>query len=109
MNWKPPAPKGTKCPLWRKDVSKVCHECEWYDRIEGQHPQTGERIDRWMCGINRLILLQIETARQASGTSDAVISFRNEMAQANEQTCRLIAAAAIRPNASPPILIQDRN
>ncbi len=101
MTGKPIAPKGTKCPLWRKDVSKICHECEWYDKIEGTHPLTGARVDKWMCALNRMILMQTETAKQAYGTSDAVISFRNEVAKGREEDrangARILGSIPIPP------------
>lgn len=74
----PIAPKGTNCPLWKKDVSKVCHTCEWYEPIFGTHPQTGERIDKWMCAMKALIITTIDAGKQAGATADAVQHLRND-------------------------------
>lgn len=70
---------GTMCPLWRKDVSKVCHTCEWYCLIKGKHPQTEEMIDQWGCSIRWMPMLQINTAQASHQGAKATESFRNEV------------------------------
>jgi hypothetical protein len=82
---KPKADKGTICPLHRKDVSKVCHTCEWYVQLRGHHPQTGEPIDKWGCSIAFMPLLTIENSQMQRQTGAAVESFRNEMSMQNRQ------------------------
>lgn len=72
---KPQRDPGTYCPLWRRDVSKVCHTCEWYIKLEGTHPQNGSRIDEWGCSIAFMPILQIESSqqsRQAGASADKV-------------------------------------
>lgn len=76
---RPIATPGTKCPLYRKDVSKVCHTCEWFVPIKGQHPQTNEHIDRWGCAMAWAPILAINVAKEVSGSKDATEAFRKEM------------------------------
>jgi hypothetical protein len=76
---RPRAEKGTTCPLHRKDVSKVCHECEWFVAVRGMHPQTGEEIDKWACAIAWGPQMLINVAREVRGGAAATESFRNEV------------------------------
>lgn len=80
----PIATAGANCPLYKKDVSKVCHHCAWYVQIRGKHPQTGEDVDDWLCSIAWMPLLQIEMAQKQNHTAAAIESFRNEMVKQNE-------------------------
>ena len=52
----------------------------------GQHPQTGEMLDKWDCAIGLLPMLLIENSQMQHGTRAAVESFRNEMVAANAAT-----------------------
>jgi len=77
----------TFCPL-----GKVCeeikdnklHRCQWWKRLTGQHPQTGETIDEWDCAISWLPILQTEMARTNRGQTAAIESFRNETVKRQE-------------------------
>ncbi len=87
---KPRRNPGTVCPLHRKDVSKVCHTCDWYTRLIGKHPQTNEQIDEWGCAIFFMPMLQIESSqqmRQAGASADKVATevqrFHKSMADMN--------------------------
>ena len=78
----PHAEPGTICPLWKKDMSKVCHTCPWWTLIRGKNPQSEEMIDDWRCAIALLPVLLIENAQQSRGTTAAVETFRNGVVQA---------------------------
>ncbi len=72
---KPRRTAGTVCPLHRKDVSKVCHTCEWYLLVRGSNPQTGDQIDEWGCAISFMPMMQLESSqqmRQAGASADKV-------------------------------------
>jgi hypothetical protein len=77
----PHADEGLDCPLWKKDVSQVCHACPWWIQIRGKHPQHDEEIDRWGCAVGWLPMLLIEGAQQTRQAGAAIESFRNEMVQ----------------------------
>lgn len=76
---KPLGPKDLDCPMWRKPMVKVCHQCPWWQQVRGAHPQTGEVLDRWDCAIALLPLLTIEVAQQARQGGAATESLRNEI------------------------------
>lgn len=79
MAGKPQAPKGSYCPLWRKDISKVCHTCEWYTMVRGQHPQTEQIIDQYGCAMAWAPTLLVNAAKEARQGAAATESFRNTM------------------------------
>lgn len=109
MTAKPQADKGLICPLHRKDVSKVCHTCAWYEQVRGHHPQTGEPVDKWACAISLLPMLTIENSQMQRQTGAAVESFRNEVGRqqsALTQGARIMAQERILPmNGYPRHLI----
>lgn len=84
MDVEKPRPKtNMKCPLWRKPMKEVCHQCEWWVHVRGKHPQSEEIIDSWNCAITWLPVLMIENSQQQRQTGAAVESFRNEMVKLN--------------------------
>ena len=95
----------TNCPL---DGFKPCRqlECAWFMRVQGENPNTGEKIDDWGCSMSWLPILMIENSQQQRHTGAAVESFRNEMVKANVASHQIIMAAAgiSLPNTDPNIL-----
>ncbi len=79
------------CPLWKAPCKE--HVCRWYIQIQGQHPNTGEQLNRWDCAIAWLPTLLIEGAQQQRQTGAAVESFRNEMVKSNKMSLALMAGA----------------
>lgn len=77
----PHAEPGSICPLHRKDVSKVCHKCPWWTRLQGMHPQSGEMVDNWGCAISLLPILLVENSQMQRQTGAAVESFRNSVVE----------------------------
>jgi hypothetical protein len=86
---KPQAKPGLMCPLWKKDMSKVCHTCEWWQHVRGKHPQSEEILDHWGCAIALLPMLMIENSQMQRQTGAAVESFRNEMVELNSSASTL--------------------
>ena len=101
---KPQAPKGQSCPLWQKDVSKVCHTCPWYILVRGSDPNTGKEIDTWDCSIAWLPTLLLNTAQETRQGAAATESFRNEMVKAHEQSVQVMAAIASAPRVNPKLI-----
>src|SRR3990167_10525350 len=91
---KPHADSGQNCPFWKKDMSKVCHECPLWVLVRGNNPNTGADIDQWACSISWLSILLIESTQQTRQAGAAIESFRNEMVRGNEQIQRLLLTAA---------------
>lgn len=81
---RPIAIEGTNCPLYKQDVSEVCHKCEWFQYIRGQHPQTNEEVDRWGCAMSWLPLLLVNNAREVKQSAAATESFRNDMVKVGQ-------------------------
>ena len=75
----PHAEKGTVCPLHKQDVSKVCHKCPWWTRIQGKNPQSEAMLDTWACAVSLLPLLLVENASVTRGTTMAMETLRNGM------------------------------
>lgn len=81
---KPKAEKGMKCPLYKEDVSKVCHTCEMYEHIMGTNPNTGAAIDAWGCTFKFNFLTNLEIAKEVRQSAAATESFRNEFVKVNQ-------------------------
>lgn len=77
---KPQAPRGMICPLLRKDVSKVCHNCELYQVIRFDVMQGAEAVrgpEVWGCAYNHALLYQRDMIGGLRGSQAATESFRN--------------------------------
>ena len=92
----PSADPGSICPLWKKDVSKVCHTCPWWIHIRGTNKNTGEDVDNWGCAVGLLPMLLIENAQIQNRTGAAVESFRNELVSGVVEAVGVAADAASR-------------
>jgi hypothetical protein len=106
----PPADAGLYCPLWKKDVSKVCHTCPWYIQLRGTNKNTGEDIDNWGCAVGFLPVLLLENAAMSNRTGAAVESFRNEMVKSTDDMAKsVVQAVAIASDQRDGRLIDARN
>lgn len=76
---KPRAPAGQRCPLFGKDVSRVCHTCDWYRVIPVQDDPTAPVRDLWGCAmvLNAIAVRSMQAA--VDGVQATTESFRNEM------------------------------
>ena len=91
MTGKPVNNSGMECPLRRRSVEKVCHRCEFYDRIVGINPQSGEHVDKWMCAINRLVFMSLETVKTQRETDSTMQEWRNELEEERKNAARVLA------------------
>lgn len=108
MTGGPVAPKGTTCPLFRKDVSRVCHTCAWYTRIQGIHPQTGEQLDKWMCAITATVLATLDAGKAATVGAATTQELRNDMQRERVQHTRVLATQLL-DNGSKPLLLTNES
>lgn len=81
---KPRAAKGTFCPLWRKDKSKVCHTCEFWVRLYGRNPNPKDPhnpdvIDDWRCAVSWGPVLQTQLAYEVACISKEMSAQRAEV------------------------------
>ncbi len=77
------------CPLIKKPC--VEHGCNFWTHIQGQHPQTGAKLDQFDCSIKWLPVLLVENARQTRGAQAAVESMRNEVVQRQDALNNAVA------------------
>ena len=73
----PMAEEGKVCPLHKQDMSKVCHKCPWWTRLQGKHPNSGDAVDEWGCAVSWLPMLLCENSQQSRQAGAAVESLRN--------------------------------
>lgn len=88
---KPQRKPGQTCPLWRKDVSEVCHKCDWYSAIPMGVPSPDGRFsnvtERWGCALNHLLQVQRDLGTIADGTQHAMEDTRNKLVETVEGVC----------------------
>ncbi len=83
---------GTFCPLIKKDCVEL--KCVWFTRVQGYDMNTGAQVDEYQCAVTLMPMLLVENSGQQRQTGAAVESFRNEMVKANEQSQKVLLAAA---------------
>lgn len=98
------------CPLRRAPCTE--HKCRWYIQVIGQHPNTGEQINRWDCAIAWLPALMIENSKEQRHTCASVDKFRDEMAQANglaaiHERIANASAALAAPEQEPKLIASE--
>ena len=71
-------PLGSKC---QEVVGDEVHICEWFTRIKGMHPQTGEQVDEEGCAIRLSLLVSLDGAK----AQDRATNTLNEGAQLFKQ------------------------
>lgn len=107
----PPGPKDMYCPLWRKQMCKVCHTCPWWFNLKGKDPNTKQDLDEWRCAIAWAPTLSVEIAQQSRSTTAEVHEMRNENEQTTKTTHELIATAVVQNDrlerALPPVKLKE--
>jgi hypothetical protein len=81
---------GKICPLAGECIE---HKCAWFTHVLGEHPQTGETIDKHACAVSLLPMLLIENAKHARAGL-AALSEGNEL---NKQALRSAALGGATP------------
>lgn len=74
---KPRRKPGLMCPLHKRDVSKVCHQCELYIAIGLVDPATGGTVQDWGCALKQAVRITHDLGFVMTGVQQAVESFRN--------------------------------
>lgn len=90
MEIKKTCPLGHTC---EKAVDGHIERCAWYTHLEGMHPQTGDRIDRWECAIAWQPVLTIELAGAVQSGNATMQSMRNNLDQRQGEALKLIASS----------------
>lgn len=86
-------PLGSKCEEVKDN--KV-HRCAWLTTLAGRNPQTGENIDEKACAIAWLPVMQVEVAQANRGTSEAVVSLREETIKRQDEFIGLAYQARLQ-------------
>ncbi len=94
----PRGPEDLKCPWWKKTMDQVCHLCPMWVKIEGAHPQTGERVDEWNCSFAFAPMLLVENSLRQRQTAASVDKVANEMKQTDQQSSAVIATLITQLN-----------
>lgn len=81
-------PLGAKCETVKDDAVV---RCPWFVKVIGQHPQTGEQMDKYNCAMTWLPILLIENTASSNSAGAAIESFRNEMVKGNGELLQLIS------------------
>jgi hypothetical protein len=85
------------CPLGMKGCEYVednkMYRCNWYMRMQGNDPQTGEAVDKWGCSIVWGPITAIETSKTNRRAGQAVESLRDHVVSGNNQFLGLISQA----------------
>lgn len=83
------------CPL----IQEPCRQlgCNWFIRLRGMDPNTGEEIDDYRCTMAFLPLLLVESSRQTMQAGKAIESFRNEVVRRQDDAALGIARAHSAP------------
>lgn len=71
------------CPMHKQPMSKVCHKCPLWVRVQGKNPQSEEFFDKWDCAWAWMPVLSLETSQRVTQVTAATNSFRNEMVRMN--------------------------
>lgn len=105
----PPKERGCHCTGFARKCRDlvVSEQCGRWMQIQGNHPNTGEKINRSMCIDDWTPILLMENSQMQRQTGAAVESFRNVAAEA---AVALVGAVQERlpADGSPPAL-PDRN
>lgn len=79
---KPRRLPGSYCPLWRKDVSKVCHTCELYTALPvTERGNPANEFTNWGCAFNHALTISRDFGAIADGTQKATEQLRNYIAK----------------------------
>lgn len=77
----------------KKENKQICpfikgpcleHDCVFYVKVQGKHPQTGKDIDYWDCTFKIQSLLLMDHGRQLEGIRIVSEETRNQTAKTSE-------------------------
>lgn len=86
-------PLGSECETV---VGDEIHRCAWYVNLEGNHPQTGDKINQRRCAMEWQPLLMIQGNGMQVQVAASVQSLRNETIKRQDKAMGLIANEKIR-------------
>jgi hypothetical protein len=98
---KPRAKRGLNCPLWRKDASKVCHTCMFWEPIPLKQMVDGQlrSFERWSCTILHGTFVMRDMLASLDGVQQSQESFRNTAWKESQKNLQDVIAVAQHQNA----------
>jgi hypothetical protein len=112
---KPQREPGMSCPLMGgKDVSKVCHKCDFYQRIRGkvvikQNPDDpGEWFDHWACTIAHSHMFMANLDKRGEDGNSEMERLANETAKSNANLGTLMRSLGSAINTMIEIVASTR-
>ncbi len=76
-----PVREGLKCSevKFNQETKEAeQHRCNWYTKMVGVDPQTGDNVDTWKCNLSWMPILLVENSAQQIRTGAAIESLRDE-------------------------------
>lgn len=99
---KPRRKPGMFCPLWRKDVSRVCHTCDWWSALPVKEVESSKVYDHWACAMNMQTIALRDIGAEVNGVQRATESFRNVHAEVSVAALRASVTALRRIGQDAP-------
>jgi len=88
-------PLGSRC---EEVKDNKIYRCAWFTTMSGRNPQTGEYIDEQACAIAWFPIMQAEVAQSSRGTSEAVVSLREETIKRQDAALITMLSHKVHPN-----------
>ena len=85
-------PLGSNC---ERVIDGAIERCAWYVKLEGEHPQSGEKMNESRCAMAWIPVLQIEGNGQNRHITTAVQSLRNETIKRQNAALEMVKNAQI--------------
>ena len=90
MTDKPHRQAGTVCPLWRKDVSKVCHTCEFYQPLPVRDNSSGRVFEQWRCYYVHAPFLLREIISEVNGLQGKQAEFNDRVYKETQENVQVL-------------------
>jgi len=78
--------------------------CNFWVKLRGKDPQTGDTVDDGDCAINWIPMLLIENNKVNYESGAAIESFRNEMVKANDKNTQILMRKIELTNQQPKLI-----
>ncbi len=88
---KPKRKSGSLCPFFKKDVSQVCHKCDFYKSMtvtSSENP--GKPYQHWDCAIVLNTVISRDIGASMNGLQKATEDFRNQLHAQNQTSLQLL-------------------
>lgn len=92
---KPRRKPGLMCPLFRQDVSEVCHTCELYGVIPVAEADRPTKVfDQWGCAFNHAVTVNRSMVTVTDEMGASLQKLRNAFVKAEKMHLRLLGVVS---------------